>query len=145
MSSKCGKGLGVHVSIIAQVWSDHDQSCSIQTSEEPYGLVEIKCPYSHRDITPEEACGFYCSLNSSVILTHSHKYFCQVQEQMAICNRPWCDFVVYTSKGIKFHPSFWNKILDKPTTFYDCCFVPEIVSPMHMLGLPMRNMHKYTI
>ena len=128
-----------------------DGAVTDPSSEEPYGLVEIKCPYSHRDITPEEACskkGFYCSLeNSTVILRHSHKYFCQVQGQMAICNRPWCDFVVYTSKGIsceriKFRPSFWNKMLDKLTTFYDCYFAPEIVSPMHMLGLPMRNMQK---
>ena len=41
----------------------HDPSCS-----DPFGLVEIKCPYSQRHITPLVACGnkdFYCSLETT--------------------------------------------------------------------------------
>ena len=122
-------------------------------------LVEIKCSYRLRDITPEEACSkklFYCSLeNSTVILRHSHKYFCQVQGQMAICNRPWCDFVVYPSKGIsceqiKFRPSFWNKMLDKLTTFYDCCFAPELAhvgfaNEEHAEKLKLQDLFMHTL
>ena len=39
----------------------YDPSCT----SSPFGFVEIKCPYKHRGITPEEACsvsGFCCSL-----------------------------------------------------------------------------------
>lgn len=35
------------------------------SSDQPYGFLEVKCPYSHRHDTPTEACadrGFYCIL-----------------------------------------------------------------------------------
>ena len=75
---------------------------------ELYGFVKIKCPYSHRDKTPEAACessNFCCSLenigdNPTIKLRTSHNYYCQVQGQMGVGSRPWCDFVVYTKKGL---------------------------------------------
>ncbi len=65
---------------------------------EPYGFLEVKYPYSARNQTPAEAChieGFYCTLNSekSLQLKTSHHYYAQVQGQMALGERSWCDFV----------------------------------------------------
>ena len=87
---------------------------------EPYGFAEVKCPFKHRDNTPEQACSdsqFCCSLTSSgeIHLKKRHPYYCQVQGQMAIGVRPWCDFIVYTSKGIavervRYDHEFWEKI-----------------------------------
>ena len=40
------------------------------TSEEPNGVIEIKCPYSKREMSPEEACNdtnFYCHLIDSKV------------------------------------------------------------------------------
>ena len=59
---------------------------------ESYGFVEIKCPYSHRDETPEAACessNFCCSLENTngiptITLRKSHNYYCQVQGQMGV-------------------------------------------------------------
>ena len=68
--------------------------------EQPYRYLEVKCPYSVRDRTPEEACSasnFYCNLRK-LKLKETHQYFAQVQGQMAIGERMWCDFVVYTQK-----------------------------------------------
>ena len=50
---------------------------------ESYGFVEIKCPYSHRDETPEAACessSFCCSLENTngiptITLRISHNYY----------------------------------------------------------------------
>ena len=88
---------------------------------EPYGFLEIKCPYSHRDETSEVACessNFFCSLENTggvptVRLRTSHNYYCQVQGQMGVGSRPWCDVVLYTKKGlsverISFDSRFWN-------------------------------------
>ena len=67
---------------------------------------------------------------------------------MAIGSRPWCDFVVFTNKGLNiervyFNHTFWNDILlPKLITFYDNCVVPEIVNPVHALGLPIRDLSK---
>ena len=52
--------------------------------EQPYGYLEVKCPYSVRDCTPEEACSasnFYCNLDSTrkLKLKETHQYFAQVQ------------------------------------------------------------------
>ena len=33
-------------------------------------------------------------------LKQNHKYFAQVQEQLAVGERKWCDFVIFTNKGI---------------------------------------------
>lgn len=125
------------------------------TEANPFGLAEVKCPYSHRSQTPLQAAesrDFCCNTEidcngeSSLKLKHSHPYFCQVQGQMAITERTWCDFVVYTEKGISveritYDSDFWNQdLLPKLTAFYDNCLAPEIVCPVHILGIPVRNL-----
>jgi hypothetical protein len=95
--------------------------------------------------------GFCCRVDSTtghVVLKENHAYFSQVQGQMAIGCQPWCDFVVYTNEGINvervsFNESFWNdKLLPKLIPFYNNCVVPEIVSPVHALGIPVRDLSK---
>ena len=124
------------------------------TPQQPFGFLEVKCPFSTRNTSPAEACvtpGFFCTLQSNpdgsqhLSLTRNHPYFAQVQGQMAIGNRPWCDFVVYTLKGlsvsrIEFDSEYWTSALPKLVSFYDNCVAPEVVSPVHMLGMPMRNL-----
>ena len=67
---------------------------------------------------------------------------------MAIGQRPWCDFIIYTTKGIsvqriEYNEKFWEEdLLPKLLNFYDNCVAPEIVSPVHSLGIPMRNLSK---
>ena len=52
------------------------------TSDSPNGLLEIKCPYTKRAQTPQEACEdplFYCTTeNNSLKLKHEHHYYHQV-------------------------------------------------------------------
>lgn len=113
------------------------------SSLECFGLVEIKCPYKFREHTIGEACHnkqFYCELvpqsgggHPLIQLKKSHSYYCQIQGQMAITGRAWCDFVVYTTKDflverVAFDKSFWlEKLLPKLKDFYDKCVAPEIV------------------
>ena len=119
---------------------------------QPFGFLEIKCPFKHKNVTPQEACcdpTFCCTCSDTtqqIMLKRTHPYFAQVQGQMAIGNRPWCDFVIYTTKGVNVHQvqfdeDYWNlTLLPKLTTFYDNCVAPEIVSPVHVLGIPIRNL-----
>ena len=89
---------------------------------DPYGFLEVKCPYKACDITPADAClmsDFFCTVKDgtgNVKLKESHAYYCQIQGQMAIGCRPWCDFVICTNKGlnvecVSFNPTFWNNVL----------------------------------
>ena len=121
---------------------------------QPFGFLEVKCPYSARMITPTDACatsGFCCTadpITGQLKLKENHAYFAQIQGQMAIGQRPWCDFVIYTTKGIsvqriEYNEKFWEEdLLPKLSNFYDNCVAPEIVSPVHSLGIPMRNLSK---
>ena len=99
--------------------------------QQPFG-----CPYTHHNHTLLEACsspGFCCKVESqshhgSIIkLRHNHAYFAQVQGQMAVGGRPWCDFVVFTNKGISVEridadSVYWNDtLLTKLESFFDCC------------------------
>ena len=105
--------------------------------------------------TPEMACSskaFCSSLETTtdgavVNLKTRHAYYSQVQGQMAITGRKWCDFVIYTLKNLSveriyFDQAFWDgELLPKLTDFYEDCVGPEIVSPMHSIGLPVRNLN----
>ena len=106
-------------------------------------------------MTPEEACQdkqFCCAVQEDadgtkqVVLKWDHSYFAQIQDQMAIGERPWCNFVVYTTQGLSVHrvlfdSDYWeNILLSKLVSFYDNCIAPEIVSPIHTLGLPLRDL-----
>ena len=121
--------------------------------QDPFGLAEIKCPYSFRYVTPAEACSksnFFCTLKTDGAtpqpnLKDSHPYYAQVQGQMGVTQRKWCDFIVYTEKGlsiqrIQFDNSFWRDLVATLEDFYDNCLAPEIVSPVHVLGLKVRDL-----
>ena len=91
------------------------------STEKPYGFLEVKCPYSQRDKTPTEACHdskFCCSIQNKgelgiPVLKLNHPYYAQVQGQMAIGRHRWCDFVVFTPRGlsverIHFDDVYWS-------------------------------------
>ena len=71
-----------------------------------HGILELKCPYSKADVSPEKAredVNFYCSIvNGKLQLKRSHTYYHQVQLQLCVssdlCN--WCDLCVYTTCGV---------------------------------------------
>ena len=64
---------------------------------------------------------------------------------MEITEGAWCDFVVHTSKAIAidrimFERFFWeNELLPKLVDFFDNCLPPEIVSPIHALGMQVHD------
>ena len=67
------------------------------------GVLEIKCPYNARELSPEEATGSMdcLELNDGALhLIKTHAYYYQVQVQMHIFPALYADFVVWTLKGI---------------------------------------------
>ena len=120
--------------------------------EEEYGLIEIKCPYKYRNMSPEDACSNsdFCSVLSEklVCLKRNHRYYSQIQGQLAITGRSWCDFLIYTKCGIAvetihFNEKFWKeKLLPALVKFYENCVAPEIVSPLHTVGMHLRDLSK---
>ena len=78
-------------------------------------IIEIKCPYSFRDLSLEEACskgGFYCTMEDGMLhLKKDHLYYYQIQGTMAIVGAVKCDLIVWTSKSIKKETISFNKVL----------------------------------
>ena len=57
-----------------------------------HGTLEIKCPYSCRNMKFEE--------KETLILKKEHPYFYQVQLQMLLTNTKYCDFVLWRQGNI---------------------------------------------
>ena len=108
------------------------------------GVLEIKCPYSHRDETVESAAskdkGFYLKKDEGLLhLDHGHSYYYQVQTQLFVCNVDYCDFCVCTFSTTKegdFPPyierivrddEFWEACITKAKQFFAVCLLPEIL------------------
>ncbi|CAH3181347.1 unnamed protein product [Porites lobata] len=92
-----------------------DRGCS-----KPFGLVEVKFPYTKFHVSPLEACAdesfFAENVNgkpSANVLKREHQYYFQIQGELGNTGASWCDFVIYTNKGmsierITFNPQFWD-------------------------------------
>ena len=70
-----------------------------------FGLAEVKCPHTKFHVTPLEACSdpnFFMEKISDTQCRRKrdHVYYGQVQGQMGVTGAKWCDFIMYTSKGI---------------------------------------------
>ncbi|KAK3106389.1 hypothetical protein FSP39_018991 [Pinctada imbricata] len=112
------------------------------------GILEIKCPSSDKwkNATPEDCAlddTFFCKMSDdNIMLKKNHNYYYQVQGQLAISGRKYCDFVVWTLKGfsvqrIKFDENFWSNMLCKLNKFYLHAVLPELYSSRVKRGLPL--------
>ena len=100
-----------------------DKGCSIC-----FGLAEVKCPYTKFNVTPLDACSDPDFFMEKVDDTHcrlkrGHAYYAQVQGQMGVTGAKWCDFIVYTSKGmyverIAFDPNYWQTLRNQLLQYY---------------------------
>ena len=123
------------------------------SESQAFGFAEVKCPYKYKDMFPKDACAFCCDVvqeggREQLKLKQTHPYYSQVQGQMAVGRRTWNDFIIYTTKGISieriyFDNLFWESILlPKLINFYKNCLAPEILHPMHAIGLPVCDLSK---
>jgi hypothetical protein len=68
------------------------------------GVLEVKCPYSKKDVPMETACAdpsFYLSTSDQgTQLKENHQYYYQIQTQLHSTKRKYCDFVVWTPSQI---------------------------------------------
>ena len=63
----------------------------------PIGAIEIKCPFSNKEMTIEECCkdsSFYLKKNPDRVITlkQSHVYYYQCQGSLNITGLDWIDF-----------------------------------------------------
>lgn len=90
------------------------------------GMIEIKCPYSLRDKAEPEFKRLW---------SQPH-YYAQVQAQLAVTGRTWCDFYQWGPHGTKTErvtpdSAWWNDNLPKLRAFYER-YLAELDNPAHL-------------
>lgn len=100
------------------------------------GIVEIKCPYSIKDLNPKIAIrqGKLAYFSKLGYLKTGHDYNYQIQGQLEITNKSWCDLLIYTSKGlyerrIYRDKKLWESMYSKLEDIYYHYLLPQIVDP----------------
>ena len=107
------------------------------------GCLEIKCLYSIDGNITVEMSSQNIAENLTIFsqkgadgelhLPHSHRYYAQVQGELAITNKEWCDFVVFSNNKVVVDRiladlEYWNHLEEKLEEFYVHHIIPEILS-----------------
>ena len=100
------------------------------------GILEIKCPFTQRNMTVEEAVTtckdfFLFKENGKFKLKTQHVYWHQVQGQLHITQREFCYFVTWTTKQtviiiVKKDPA-WASNLDLLEDFFKIHLFPQLL------------------
>ena len=115
------------------------------SSDNELGLVEIKCPFRAQDaplinLSTGKSNNFFLKHSEGQFsLKRNHDYYYQIQGQLHILKRQWCDFVVWTPRKddyalerIHYDNNFWEeKMIPKLTKFYLSSLLPEAAAPRH--------------
>ena len=69
-------------------------------------------------------------------LKRDHAYYAQVQGQMGVTRAKWCDFIVYTGKGlyierIPFDATFWQNLRTELLQYYFDHFLKFAAADFH--------------
>jgi hypothetical protein len=64
------------------------------------GLLEMKCPYSiaGQNFKDGVTLDYLSKIDGTYQLKQTHPYYSQVQQQMGVTGRKWCDFMVFTKE-----------------------------------------------
>ena len=129
----CQSGL-----VVSQTWPFLAASPDgIVHSKVGRGLVEVKCPYSCRDLPLSAATAkpsnFLKQCDGALRLKRTHAYYYQVQFQMLVTGFDWVDFVVWTPselhiERISKEEHFNEKCLPKVKKFYFEFLLPALLA-----------------
>ena len=100
------------------------------------GLLEVKCSFKYRDLEAQEAAlqkGYHFEKQDKVIsLRENSPWNYQIQCQLGVCRRTWCDLVLFTEKGILItkviaSPVVWQEIKEKGEYFFQKYVLPKMM------------------
>jgi len=107
--------------------------CSKTYCQGEPGLCEIKCPESINDQVPSaENWPGLVQVDGKTKLSETSPYYGQIQGQMAILGRSYCDFFVFTSHGhhlerIAFNQEYWDEMKPLLVHFWEAYIAPELM------------------
>ena len=132
----------------AQSWLGASPDAIVTMENGEKVLVEIKCPYTARDLTVDEAIDknkSFCMSRmdpsiaecNQVVLKKSHRYYYQVQVQLHVCRINACFFVVWTFKDTKYirvtkDDIFLKTVIPKLKKYYFEELLPALTAEYYM-------------
>lgn len=98
-------------------------------------ILEIKCPYCARDSSIDESVTCLEKTDGKLSLDRSHSYYYQIQCQMLLCDKEFCDFIVWTSvdffsERIAINSDFCHDMVEKSKRFFKAAILPELVGKL---------------
>ena len=100
------------------------------------GLLEVKCTFKYKECSINEISKVKYHLivddSGNIKLSKKSSWFTQIQGQMGVTGREWCDFVLYTQRDIfieriYFDLDLWLHILSKCELFYRKFIIPKLL------------------
>ena len=99
------------------------------------GLIEIKCPFKYRQCELAEVKDnrFCLQPNEGQLnLSHKHPYYIQIQGQLALCKKTYCDFIVWTQRSmhierIDHNPAVFESIKPALDNFFCVVILPRLL------------------
>lgn len=93
-------------------------------------LVEVKCPFCRKDFDIDEKVNCLVK-NENLELDKKHSYYYQVQTQLLVSGKEYCDFIVWTKKDlfvqrIGIDENIIKEIVAKSELFFKNVILPEI-------------------
>ena len=108
-----------------------------QSETNPYGILEVKCSEEYQNNDPRDIIFISKSscleiVDEKIKLKKDHSYYAQVQMQLAITTQSWCDFILFTKKGlvidrVHYDADYWSKLQDNLVRFYFKMLLPELM------------------
>ena len=106
----------------------------------PRRILEIKCPFNHRDKKLEEQEKFYLKRNKfgHLELDNEHEYYFQIQTQLGVCELEEAFFVVWTNQSlhveiIKYNRDHWICMTGKAERLFNSAILLELVGKFFSL------------
>jgi len=118
--------------------------------EDCFGLAEVKCPWTKANVDPLDACSdtSFCmeKTGEKTCLKQTSEYYAQVQGQMGITGAKWCDFIVYTRRGIyiqrvPFNKEYWKSLREKLASYYFKHFIQYAAEDFISKNTPTQDVN----
>ena len=98
------------------------------------GLSEMKIPFSIvNEMLSAKNLPYLVEHDNVTMLRKEHAYYAQIQGQLALARRTYCDFFVFTCVGyfmqrIYFDESYWHKLVNNLEFFFKNYVASELLS-----------------
>ncbi|CAK1598853.1 unnamed protein product [Parnassius mnemosyne] len=127
---------------------------SYKNKEGKTGLVEIKCPFSAKNMQSDEAVKAkkikfwkYNAKNNTFSVDKNHDYYFQIQSQLNITEIDMCLFSIWTGEEhsmkieyVKRDPEFWqDKMVGPLSKFYLNCLLLELIDSRMERSMPIKD------